>query len=78
MTGVQTCALPIWAIEAGKRLEHRLAHVGPLLALLGQAVARGIVERFALVQMMIMSAHGIEIGAIDRMNKRLPPALSPA
>ena len=40
-----------------------------------KAEGRRVVERFALVQMMIMSAHEDEIGAIGRLNKRCRVAL---
>ena len=48
------------ALETRQRLEHRLAHRGPLLTLFGQPVARRIVQRFAFVKMVIMTAHAVD------------------
>src|SRR4029079_3105046 len=44
-------------VEARQRVEHRGAHVGPLLALAGQAFARGLGERIALVELVIVPGH---------------------
>src|SRR4029453_3763447 len=66
--------------ETGKRVEHRLAHVGPLLAALGQAGFRSGAKRLALGGVVIVAprkgkvgmgarAKG-KIGAYGPLNKR--------
>ena len=43
-----------WLVEAGKGIEHRSAHVGPLFAALNQPPSGGIVQRWALMKLVGM------------------------
>ena len=45
-------------LKACQRVEHRRAHLRPLLADAGQSLARRSLERFALMKLVIVSGHG--------------------
>ena len=50
-------------VEARQCVEHRGPHSGPLLALASQPLARGFLERFSLVELVIVVRHdGYAIG----------------
>jgi len=44
-------------VETRQRVEYRGAHVGPLLALAGQAIAGGVAQRRAFVKLVIVLGH---------------------
>ena len=57
--GLRNCFRDIvgacWLVESRQRVEHRGPHTGPLLTLLGQALARCGSQRFALVELVIVA-----------------------
>ena len=57
-------------VESGKGIEHRCAHIGPLLAALGHSPRRGIAQRRALMKLVGMSGHKGKIGLPTLTRKR--------
>ena len=58
-------------VEPGKSVEHRCAHVGPLLAALGHPPSGGVAQRVALMKLVGVSGHERQIGFLKGLNKRL-------
>ena len=57
-------------VKGSERIEYRRAHVGPLLATLGDAPCGGIAQRVALMKLMRVTGHDGKIGFEGAARKR--------